>query len=92
MAIINKWITQSHCTRIGCNEEEYECNDGTCIPTEAVCDSHKDCSTGEDEDPHTCMATTPEVDSETDPIDGDFTTEFEPEPPTDDENEQGACK
>lgn len=33
-----------------CTEDEFQCNDGRCIPNNKVCDGSKDCSDGEDED------------------------------------------
>lgn len=77
---------------IGCTDEEFECNDGQCIPSEGFCDGTKDCNNGDDEDPESCMHTTVPYDPEANPTDADFTTEFDPEPQTDDENEPEVCK
>lgn len=33
---------------------EFECNDGTCIERERLCDGFRDCSEGDDEDPQNC--------------------------------------
>lgn len=33
----------------GCNDDEYECEDGACIKLEQVCDGVRDCHAGDDE-------------------------------------------
>lgn len=33
-----------------CVEDEFECNDGSCIELDRKCDGHNDCDGGEDED------------------------------------------
>ena len=33
-----------------CDDDEFRCNDGDCIPGSYVCDDDPDCSSGEDED------------------------------------------
>lgn len=35
---------------IGCDEDEFECNDGSCIELDRKCDGQVDCSENEDED------------------------------------------
>lgn len=32
-----------------CKEDEFRCNDASCIPKSSVCDTRKDCNDGEDE-------------------------------------------
>ena len=38
----------------GCSEEEFTCNDGSCLRMEAMCDGKADCGDGSDEEK--CMA------------------------------------
>lgn len=39
----------------GCNDDEYQCNSGDCIPNSYLCDDIlNDCSENEDESPDLC--------------------------------------
>lgn len=33
----------------GCNEDEFECEDGACVKIDQLCDGSRDCTNGEDE-------------------------------------------
>lgn len=35
---------------VRCDDDEYRCADGTCIPEERLCDQLRDCSDGADEE------------------------------------------
>jgi hypothetical protein len=37
-----------------CNDGEFECTDKMCVPQDMICDGHKQCFDGEDENPEMC--------------------------------------
>jgi hypothetical protein len=37
-----------------CNDGEFECIDKMCLPQDMICDGHKQCYDGEDENPEMC--------------------------------------
>ena len=38
----------------GCGKDQFQCDNGLCIPEEHVCDGIADCETGEDEQHNCC--------------------------------------
>lgn len=41
-------------TKEGCEDDEFECDEGACIKKTLLCDGRNDCSNGEDEYPYYC--------------------------------------
>lgn len=46
-------------TKIECNENEFTCDDGSCIDKELLCNGIRDCPDDEDEDQINCPLTEP---------------------------------
>lgn len=47
---------------LGCNDNEFVCNDWSCIPNNLLCNGNNDCPDGSDEDETTCLSQrTPEI-------------------------------
>lgn len=40
---------------VPCNERQFKCGDGKCIPVTFACDGENDCLDGSDENPKECM-------------------------------------
>jgi len=59
VALLYKWNCTLTNTMIGtthkpCDESEFQCNNGQCIPSGWECDGEEDCISGEDEQQQKC--------------------------------------